>query len=463
MRRLLMFSLVLATVFVVPACEPPNCDGVSVSPGTDVTSSFGAALATASANPVDGLVGPSGEPQGRVYLGPGEYRFRSIVVPDDVRVEIAPGATLRSVSGYEPNARSDWGLLVFGSATDPTRNVTFTSGDGCGGVGAPTRSNKPTNTGFRGNDPANGGMANAPVPSSARWNTDAMWVMDLDPKATGAGEQITGFYFRWSYDVAIANVLTIQNASRTSSGIGPVANATSRTVAMMFDPPNDTNYTPVVEDQKLPHRVTVVNHYNILSPSGQGANQIRACRDCTFAAIYSHGGVPLRVETDGIRPVGTDCAATGPNGVGFREFAIVDGLRAQRIEGAYGNRVAMFTPHCLPNGTAEVTDLRGTSMGELLVVADHQSDGPNGGFESITVRDIVGCGGSAAQDPHPDQDSYLLAPSRAAVLVAPATPTLPVTLAGTLTWPSPPSTGGLIDGLLPAGHSATITHPTACP
>ena len=102
-------------------------------------------------------------------------------------------------------------------------------------------------------------------------------------------------------------------------------------------------------------------------------------------------------------------------------------------------------------------------MGELLVVANHQSDGPNGGFESITVRDIVGCGGSAAQDPHPDQDSYLLAPSRAAVLVAPATPTLPVTLAGTLTWPSPPSAGGLIDGLLPAGHSATITHPTACP
>ena len=463
MRRLLSFILVLVALFVVPACEPRTCDGSTVAPGTDVTSAFSAALATASANPVDGLVGPSGRPQGRVYLGPGEYRFRSIVVPDDVRVEIAPGATLRSVAGYEPDARNDWGLLVFGTVTKPTRNVTLTSGDGCGGVGIPTRSNKPNSTAFRGNDPANGGMANAPVPSSSRWNTDAMWVMDLDPKATAAGEQITGLHFRWSYDVAVANVLTIQNAARVSTGIGPVANVTSRTVAMMFDPPNDTTYTPVVEDQKLPHRVTVVNHYNILSPSGQGANQIRACRDCIFAGIYSHGGVPLRVETDGIRPVGADCRATGTNGSGFREFAIVDGLRAERIEGAYGNRVVMFTPHCLPNGTAEVTDIRGTSMGELLVVADHQADGPNGGFSAISVRNITGCGGSAAQDPYPDLDSYLLAPSRAAVLVARATPTLPVTVTGTLTWPSPPTAGGLADGLLPVGHGATITHPTTCP
>lgn len=258
-------------------------------------------------------------------------------------------------------------------------------------------------------------------------------------------------------------MLTIQNAARTTTGIGPVANVTSRTVAMMFDPPNDTTYTPVVENQKLPHRVRVVNHYNILSPSGQGTNQIRACRDCTFRRIYSHGGVPLRVETDGVRPVGTDCRATGANGSGFREFAIVDGLRAQTIEGTNGNHVVMFTPHCLPNGTAEVTDVRGTSMGELLVVARHQADGPNGGFEAITVRNIVGCGGRAAQDPHPDLDSYLLAPSRAAVLVAPATPALPVTLEGTLTWPSPPTTGGLIDGQLPNGHGATITHPATCP
>lgn len=469
--RPILVILALVGLLSTAACDPKPCPGQTVIPGTDVTAALTSALATASATPISGPVGPSGAPVGRVYLGPGEYRFKSITVPDNVRIEIAPGATLRAVDGYEPNANNDWGLFVFGTDGDPTRNVTVTSGDGCGGLGTPTSANKPSNTTFRGNDPAvvrtSGGqqvlgMANAPVPFRPDWDTSAMWVMDLDPQLTNAGEQVTGFFFRWAYDVDVANVFTIQNASRTAAGIGPIDGDTSRTVAMMFDPPNDTDWTPVVEAQKIPHRIHVKNHYNILSPSGQGPNQIRACRDCTFESIFSHGGVSLRVETDGIRPESGTCAATGVNGEGFKEFAIVDGLQATRIEGAYGNRVAMFTPHCLPNGSATVNQVRGTSMGELVIIAARESDSLSGGFSAISITGVQGCGGALAQEPHPAQNSYLLKPSRAAVSIEPANPPIPVTLVGAWSWPAPPNSGGLPDGILPSAHGATITHPNNC-
>ena len=438
--------------------------GEVVAPGPDVTTALSAALTRAGHAPVAGVLGPAGRPQGRVSLGPGDYGLRPIVVPDDVRIELAPGATVHPARGAGVGRADDWGLFQFGTATvdgpgaRPTRNVSIVAGNGCGGPGRATATNKPTRTSFRGNRASSGGMANEPVPADERWDTDAMFVVDLDPAQWDAGVQVTGFQFRWAYDIEVADVLTIQNPSRTATGIGPVPGATSRTVAMMFDPPNGAPFVADPEAQYLPHRVTVERQYNVLSPSGQGANQVRACRDCRFRSIYSHGGVALRVETDGVRPVGADCTGTGPDGQGFREFAIVDGLRARDIEGADGNRVVMFTPHCLPNGTARVRDVRGDDMRELVVVAPHQPDGPAGGFASVTVTDVSGCGGSRAQEPHPDQDSYLLAPSRAAVDITADS----VTLAGEWHWPAPPAPGGLADGRLPAEHGATISHPTAC-
>lgn len=302
-------------------------------------------------------------------------------------------------------------------------------------------------------------MANQPVPAAAGWDTTALWVLDLDPAATGVGVQVTGFHVRWALDVELGDVLTIQNASRQPTGIGPVPGATSRTVAMMFDPLDGSAFTPLVADQRLPQRVVVHDHYNILSPSGQGPNQIRACRDCTFTHVFSHGGVALRVETDGIRTVGADCSATGPDGQGFREFAIVDGLRARDVQAIDANRVVMFTPHCLPNGTATVDNVRGWDVGELVAIVPHQVDGPAGGFRSVVVSDVAGCGGVAAQQPYPAQDSYLLGPSRAAVLVTASYGSL----AGPLAWPAPPAPGGLTDGVLPTVGGFALTHPTGCP
>ena len=447
------------------ASAPATPCSNSIRPGDDVTAALTGALQTASHRPVPGLFGPSGMGQGRVYLGPGRYGIRTIVLPDNVRIEIAPGATIFGVRGQGLARSNDWGLFEFGTPTvdgessHPSRNVSIVAGNGCGGPGQATAANKPSNTNFRGNRAAAGGMANAPVPFRSRWNTSAMWVMDLDPEATGVGVQVTGFMFRWAYDIAVSDVFTIQNPARATTGIGPVPGETSRTVAMMFDPPNHAQFLPDPEGQYLPHRVSVTRHYNILSPSGQGANQIRACRDCRFTEVFSHGGVALRVETDGIRPAGPDCGATGADGAGFREFAIVDGLKARSIEGAFGNRVAMFTPHCLPNGKATVNDVRGTTMGELVVLAPQQPDAVAGGFTRVRVTDVCGCGGVKAQEPHPDLDSYLVAPSRAAASISGPNSRL----TGTWRWPGQDAPGGLADGVLPASHGASIVHDGGCP
>lgn len=438
---------------------------IEVAPGADVTATLASALATASSHPDPALRGPSGRPQGRVHLGPGRYAIRTIVLPDDVRLEISPGATLVGVRGFGTARGNDFGLFQFGTDAvvgadaRPSRNVSIVAGDGCGGAGRATRENKPSHTSFRGNRAGEGGMGNAAVPFRSRWGTDAMWVLDLDPEATGVGVQVTGLYFRWAYDIEVSDVFTIQNADRQATGIGPVSGRTSRTVAMMFDPPSGAPFVADPERQYLPHRVSVTRHYNVLSPSGQGANQVRACRDCRFTDVFSHGGVALRVETDGIRPVGPDCSTTGPDGQGFREFAIVDGLRAERVEGAYGNRVAMFTPHCLSNGKVTVNSVTGTIMGELVVVAPPERDALAGGFSRVRITDVWGCGGTRAQEPHPDLDSYVVGPSRSAAGVFDPN----ARLTGTWRWPATGQPGGLADGVLGVMTGPDLAHDGPCP
>jgi hypothetical protein len=128
--------------------------------------------------------------------------------------------------------------------------------------------------------------------------------------------------------------------------------------------------------------------------------------------------------------------------MGFREFAIVDRVTASDVVAAYGNRVVMLTPHCLPNGVVTIEGVSGLSVGELAVAVPAEAGGSGGFAEGTTVGNITGCGGLLAQEPHPDQDSYLLAPSRVALIDGSPT----VEFQGPLTWPAVGSSGGLADG-----------------
>ena len=202
-----------------------DCSSWSVLPGNDVTSVLTEALRYASEHPARNLVGPSGVAQGRVYLGPGVYGIASVLMPSNVRLEIAPGATLHPTGG--PNAAStrDWGLFTFGDAVAPTSNVSIVAGDGCGGAGLADASNKPTTTSFRGNA-TTGGMANIAVPLPG-WDTPSMWVLDVDPGRWAVNVQVSGMLFHWAYDIEIRSVFSIQNPARSLSGVSPIAGRTS--------------------------------------------------------------------------------------------------------------------------------------------------------------------------------------------------------------------------------------------
>ncbi len=411
-----------------PRSSAAGCATV-VRPGADVTAALGDALVAASAEPDPRVVGPAGAPQGRVYLPAGEYGLSQVTVPSNVRLEIDPGATLHPVPTSRPTRGRDWGMFVFGTPDQPTRNVTVVAGDGCGGPGTPTAANKPASTDFRGNLPETG-MHNMAVPL-AGWNTEAMWVLDVDPGHWQVDEQVTGFLLHWALDVEIGSVFSIQNPARQPTGIGPVPGVTSRTTVMMFDPHEGMPVPADEADARLPQRIHVHDHYNILSPSGQGPNQVRSCIDCRFERIFSHGGVALRIETDGIRRV-TDCTATGPNGQGFTTYAIVDRLVAEDIVGADGNRAAMLTPHCLDSGVVTVRRVTGYSEFQTAVAAARDRGSRSGGFAAGSrIDEVRACPGDAAQEPHPDRDSYL--PATSQVAVVDASPTVVVTPA--LPWP----------------------------
>ncbi len=461
---------------------PASCDHLTVMPEADATAALQSALDEASTSRVGAAVGvdPAGTPQGRVRLPPGTYGLGTIDVPSNVRLEIDPGATLRPLAGT---------LVVFQLGDGDRRgggthvsNVTITAGDGCGGAGtAPSRAGSEiTSTDFRHNDPVTAyswpdtrptrGMANAAIPWSGDWPVETMWVFDLDPRATGADEGVRGFDIVWADDVLIERVFSIQNAERFASDDPStlsvvetdmlVPGVASRSTVMMFSPlPFGVETDRATA--RVPRRIHVAWHYNVLSPPGQGPNQIRTCIDCTFEHVFSHGGVAVRPETDGVLTScpANDCscdggATTGPVAadgslVGFREFALVDGLSVSYVEGVHGNAAVLFNPHCLSNGTAVIEQVRGTDLAYGIVAAGPRNgapgealDGGAGSFARVTFRDLTFFGGPAAQDRTTmgaggvpgGWRGYELGPSSAAV--ARGGGSYPLVLGGDLCWPS---------------------------
>lgn len=428
------------------------CTYEAVSPGPDVTDQIVTKLAAASGR--HDVKSPLGKWQGRVYFGPGWYGSKPITMPDDVHIELAPGATLRPLEpdgGAPP--KGDWGFLLFGTEGDPTTNVTLTAGNGCGGPGAPTSANKPTNTDFRDN-PLYGEMAAAPVPYGA-WPTDTMWVMDLDPAGDPSmdgdeiGVQVTGFFIRNAENIWISRLFTIQNAARQLDEIGPVDGVTSRTTAVMID-----SYDYPTAEQ-VPTNINVSWHYNIVAPSGQGPNQIRTCVDCTFSHIFGHGGAALRVETDGV--AGACDGLAGP--------AKVDGLRADHIQGVYGNYAVILNPHCVDNGDVRVNTVWSTSEYGMVGIAAGDKDHPGRGSfaDETVVANVLGCGSVppalTAQKAYPQKDSYL--PSKSALAVAFADVGW-ANGAGEYAWPAPGLPGFPIDQV-PLGATYHQITSSECP
>ncbi|HVY47580.1 MAG TPA: hypothetical protein VHB21_16940, partial [Minicystis sp.] len=194
--------------------------------------------------------------------------------------------------------------------------------------------------------------------------------------------------------------------------------------------------------------------------SGQGPNQIRGCLDCTFDDVYSHGGTALRVETDGIKTAcnGQPCACTAAGAV-FTTASTVDGLVANHVQGDDGNNVVATTPHCLPNGTVAVSNVRGRMMAHLVAAAAGQTAA--GGFADVSITDVEGCGGTdaLAQDADPKHNAYTLELPESAIQAAPGSNAV---FHGTLAWPPTSSPVGLKDGSALQGDATHAPLP-GCP
>ena len=476
-------------------------------PDYDSTADFIAAMNSAAADPQDDLLQSDGTKQGRVYVPAGTFNLGMIYLVSDVRIELEPGATIinhvvpASTDGNTTDR--NWGIFMFGPRNygDPqtaVHDVTFTTGDGCGGAGTPTMSNKPSNTNFRGNSPVaddtQAGMANEPIPYQGYWPVAEMYVIDLDTEPYGTvmttggvvvpkyGTGVAAFLLSWSYDIAIDHLFTIQNSERAPGG-GQGLYMTQLAAIVPRPPFGSSSEVPLParEDTEMPHRLHVSWHYNILSPSGYGNTQIQSCLDCTFSNMFSHGGTPMRVETDGMHNDNgyDDCTGTGANGAGFKDYGLVDNLTATNIEAVDGNFVVSLTPHCSPNGVVHVSNLIGIDMNTVVQVAPLNANNKmlTGSFDvGTSVTNVIGYGGSLAQQPEPQDpiNSYNLGPANELLFFSKVTePTLSggtsgVTLDGTVCWPS--ASGDPLDVPqltadfpIVANSNYTITNADPCP
>ena len=490
-------------------CHPAHAVALPPTgqPEYDSTQDFVDAMNAAAADPQDDLLQTDGSKQGRMYVPAGTFNLGMIYMVSNVRVEIEPGATIINhvvpVSNNGDTTDRNWGIFMFGPRNygDPqtaVHHVTFTTGNGCGGAGTSTMLNKPNNTNFRGNSPTADsvqvGMANEVVPYDSYWPVADMYVIDLDTEPYGTvtttggtivpkyGTGVAAFLLSWSYDVSIDHLFTIQNSERAPDGSHGLY--MSQLAAIVPRPPFGSSMEdpiPAREDTEMPHRLNVDYHYNILSPSGYGNNQIQACLDCTFTNIFSHGGTPMRIETDGMHnSAGYDnCAGTGPLGAGFKDYGLVDNLTATNIEGVDGNFAVSLTPHCSPNGVVHVSNVIGTDMNVVVQVAPQNANnnGLIGYFDvGTSVTNVIGYGGTQAQQPEPQNpiNSYSLGDANALLFFTKVTEatasggTSGVTLNGSVCWPT-----GSADPLRLAQDSAdfpiaanshyTVTNADPCP
>lgn len=471
---------------------PGACGARVVQPAADVTAALAAALAAASGATTATAPGVDAAqtPAGRVYLGPGTYGLAELEVPSNVHLELDPGATIVALA----RAKHVFRLGTAGHVS----NISISAGDGCGGrgLGRSAMGSTITTTGFRHGDPTKPHtwpgdrptitLANAPIPYDPSWPVADMFVVDVDPRATGADVLVDAFWIEDATDVRIAHVFTIENAERYASDDPSTPStdeahmlapkAASRRAAMMFEPVDGATVSDR-DRAAVPRRIHVSYHYNINAPPGQGSNQVRSCIDCTFDRVFSHGGVPLRFETDGVRTVcprndcSCDAGVTGPvmadgSLQGFLTFGVVDGVVASNIVGVLGNAAVLANPHCLTNGTVEVSGVLAVSDKYALSTSAPRSGGPGapsggvGTFQSFTVRDLTAFAGDQAENRTTQGTSgvpggwrgFDLIPSVAAIGY-PNQP-FPLALAGTLCWPPP-----LADGeLASVAGTYTLTH-----
>ena len=365
-RRTALALLALAFALSLPGTARPAVAsaGITPTPGAVNVTAFGAkpndtaddtaAFKSAIAKAATQLIypaGPTGKPQGVVYVPAGTYRVCGVRPLSNVRIEFDAGATMQL------------GNVTCGSPTiltldGGTSNVSLV------GVGTST-TGKPA--------------------AASGWDISHSFTINADPAATGASPQVRGIAVRWVTDALIQNVFTIQNDSRTSTNRNTASTSTSPALTF-YGLPTSTAASP-----QIPRRVTLRNLYNVKSPVSYGAVQVSACVSCTFDGLFSQGGVTLRLETDAEEAYYLKTHT--------HYYSTVDRLSGSDIVSLNGRQAVTMSPHSQKNGVVTIDGVSMTSSVAAVRTNSARPAGlPLGTFSSASsISDISATSGSQAQ------------------------------------------------------------------
>ncbi|HVT76310.1 MAG TPA: glycosyl hydrolase family 28-related protein [Acidimicrobiales bacterium] len=334
----------------------------------DDTSAFTAAM-TAALQPgaVRFANGPTGDPQGVVYVPAGTYRLLNLTFPSNLRLEVDAGAVLEQAGGRTATAPAGYAsrapsiILWDGPAGAPVRNVSLV------GVGSAT-----------------GGRKTAADPVATGWSVASDFTFDLDPSVTNANNTVSAVLAINVDGFAIANVLSIQNDSQpssTSTDWWPSTRKAAFVTRARSDTPIDGSafYDP--------HNGTISDWYNVHAPRGFGPNQITSGHNLTFSNLFSQGGTALRLETD--------------NSDGTTFGSEVRSLSANHVVGQQCNRAVAFAPHEQDNTDVHVTGVTaiGCYQGVIESVDESAPAERRGAFTNSTLDNVSVVSGSGAQLP----------------------------------------------------------------
>jgi len=336
--------------------------------------------------------GPTGAPQGVVYVPAGTYYIRDVQLKDNVRVEINAGAVLKQTLVKSDKNANGVSLFVIGSSkyrtavpTAPLQNVSLV------GVGQSAT------------------MAGIPKPATYNgWDISGSFTVNADPATTDASQLLKPLSLMYANGVLIQNVFGIANNSDVTNrnplnsynrGSGVNVQSTLIWGNNQVNIRGTTSYYG-------PTNVTINNVYATKQTFGYGAIQLQSARTFDVKNIFSEGGTALRLESGvpGAETLtsygcvrrqqgggGTDCKCTETSPCALNYFSEINGVVADNISCLNGNTAVSLLPHEQTNSNVTVTNVRSDNCysGVLGGYTGDPRIANKGLFSNVTINGLT--------------------------------------------------------------------------
>lgn len=350
---------------------------------SDDTSAFNKAIALASSSSNKSYTGPTGDPQGVVYVPVGSYRIKDVTIMNNVRLEIDAGAVIKQ---YAPTRvdKTGVGLFNFGKRDSTVRidNVSIV------GVGESS---------------TYGGIAKPTAETG--WDITHSFTLITDPVSSNASQFLKPFSIRYADGILIQNVFAIGNNSdlteKTPGGVNSEERIISTGVRGNAPGSATTYYGPT--------NLTIDNLYFIGGQGGGGgAIQIQAGKGVVIKNVFSDGGIAARFESDG---VGNDTLAShscikpgaGGGGVGctcsienlcsLMYISEISDVTVTNVMCKNGQGAVSLVPHNQINKNITITNVQSNNCGGTIFSAGTGDERlPPGKFSNVTIDGVTAIG-----------------------------------------------------------------------